>query len=443
VVFIVKIKNFLTSPKTIISLIILTLIATSLGFFVPQITDKSPSFFETWQENNIYTYRFVARLQLHMVYTSYWFLSLVILLMTSLALTIYQMVKRNFKDKLQITDYRLQTTKKNSFITNAEQVFKKRRYINRGTAGDNFIFVKNIIGRWGSTVFHIGLLLIIISALLVVCFQKRGFIQLIEGDLFDGRESSFLVKSKGVLAGTYDTGFKVFLSKLDHDYWETDSLKSIDSSLTVINDGTESKMNVSINKPLLIEGTNVYQSYDYGYTLSFSLRQLAGEEVVSHFNIDRASNVQKYAVGNSSYPKSPYILKMKFMPDLNKKSFYLNKPIVHLTVDEGLTPVFRGLVIPGDAVKINNDILRFTGVRYWSGLIFVNNPGMVLVYIGFAAAIIGLAIMYMLPYKEIRLTVNPETGTYDIIGSTKKYKAIFAEELEEIKKEIAKEEFRI
>ncbi len=94
-----KIKKFLTSPKTVITLIIITLGACLIGFFVPQITDKSPSFFEQWKEKNIYTYRFVDRLQLNRVYTSYWFLTLVVLITISLGYSLYLQVKKNIRHK--------------------------------------------------------------------------------------------------------------------------------------------------------------------------------------------------------------------------------------------------------------------------------------------------------------------------------------------------------
>ncbi len=434
--FILKINKFLISPKTIISLIILTLLACAIGFFVPQITDKSPSFFETWQGENIYTYRFVTRLQLHQVYTSYWFLALVCLIAISLSSSLSAQIKKNLKYRLkcgtQNTEHRIQNTDK---IRNA---LHKKRYREQGFINEGYrlIFTKNSIGRWGGVIFHTGLLFVVISAILVLCFQNRGFVQLIEGDTFDGKESSFLVKSRGALSGEYNTGFNTFLSKLDHIYWETEELKHLASSLVIIKDKEPIKKTVSINNPLLIEGTNIYQSNDYGYTLSFVLKKLTGEKVVSHFNIDRASYVRKHAIGKSDYPMSPYIIEMKFLPDLEKKSFYLNKPIVYLNISEGLRKAFSGLVIPGDAVKIKDDILHFTGVRYWSGLIFVKNPGMSIAYIGFVIVIIGLVIMFLLPYKEIHLSFDPVQEVYNITGKTKKYEAIFNEELDEIRKEI-------
>ncbi len=462
-----QIKKFLTSPKTVITLIIITLVACLIGFFVPQITDKSPSFFEQWKEKNIYTYRFVDRLQLNRVYTSYWFLTLVVLIMISLGYSLYLQVKKNLR---QMTEYRIQEkvkvgidsfrggeggferraqTIERSVFTDKDrqkirEILRKRRYHEdtKANSGHKLIFAKNSIGRWGSVIFHLGLLLVVISAITVLCFQKRGFVQLIEGDLFDGRETGFLVKSHGVFAGEFNTGFKTHLSKLEHSYWEGGKLKLLESSLTVIKDTEAMDKKLSINNPLLIDGTNIYQSDDYGYTLSFVLKRPTGEEVLSHFNIDRADSFKKYAVGMSDFPLTDYIFKMKFLPDVSNRSFHLSKPILYLTVFQGGEEFFNGLIIPGNAVRIKGDILYFTGIRYWSGLVFVNNPGMLIAYIGFAIGILGTGIMFSLPYKEIHVTLAKIPGSneyapdFTIHGITRKYHALFEEEMEMIKNEL-------
>ncbi len=107
-----------------------------------------------------------------------------------------------------------------------------------------------------------------------------------------------------------------------------------------------------------------------------------------------------------------------------------------MTAYEGSSIVFNGLVIPNDAVKIKEDILHFLGVRYWSGLIFVNNPGIFIAYIGFVIGILGTGIMFLLPYKEVYLISYADRGAYDISGLTKRYQALFKEELSEIRKEL-------
>ncbi len=444
--FIKKIKRFLTSPGTVIALIIITLATCIVGFFVPQVTEKSPAYFELWKEKNIYTYRLVDRLQLNRVFTSYWFLTLVVLTTASLGYSLYLQIKRNLRQVAgsgtENSEHRPQAEEKLIFIDKdrdwINSVLKKRGYDENRRVSNNqrLVFSKNTLGKWGGVLFHSGLLLVIIAAITVLCFQKRGFVQLIEGELFDGRDISFLVKNKGVMASEFNTGFQTHLTRLEHSYWKGGNLKLLESSMEIIRGNEKSDQQVSINNPLSVDRTSIYQSNDYGYALSFILKRPSGKEIVSHFTINRAGNLQKYAAGKSDYPLTPYIFEMKFMPDISGESFHIKKPILNLTVFEGETVVFNGLVIPKDSVKIRDDILYFADVRYWSGLIFVNNPGIVISYIGFVIGIIGAAVMFFIPYKQINMTMNAEAGSYEISGTAHRYQALFMEELGELKKEI-------
>lgn len=444
--FINKIKKLLISPRTVISLILFILAACLIAFFVPQIADKSPSYFELWKENNIYTYRFVDRLQLNRVFTSYWFFPLVVVAAASLAYSLFLQVKKNVRQDLrhrsQITDHRTLSSESIT-ISDRErvwinEVFQKRRYHEKKAAGGglSFVFKKNSIGRWGGVIFHFGLLIIIISGILVLCLQKRGFIQLMEGETFDGKEINFLALEKGAFAGEFSTGFDTNLLKLDHSYYDSIKLRSLESSIVVDRDRDKVMQKISANNPLFIENTGIYQSNDYGYTLTFLLQRPSGDKIVSHFNIDKSSNIAKPAEGMSDFPATDYAFKMKFVPDISYKSFYLSTPILYLTVLKKGDAVFNGLVIPGDAVKINEDVLNLINMRLWSGLIFVYNPGIFMAYIGFAVGILGAAILFLVPYKEIHVIINPLTGGSEFSGVTNRFQALFHEELEEIKSEM-------
>ena len=89
----------ITRPRFVITLIVLTFIAALLGAFIPQVSDKSPSYFEEWKLKSPKTFYIVNLLQLNRVYTSVWFLSLVFIIMLSLGYSLYSQVRRNLKRK--------------------------------------------------------------------------------------------------------------------------------------------------------------------------------------------------------------------------------------------------------------------------------------------------------------------------------------------------------
>lgn len=440
-----KIKRFLTSPSTVISLIIITLITCVIGFFIPQITDKSPSYFELWKERSPYTFRIVDLLQLNKVYTSVWFLLTIFLGMISLGYSIYLQVRRNIihdsppKD-INISGLQaLRLTVQSLDINEIRRIFKRKRYSEELTLNNKqkLIFTKNSIGRWGSVIFHSGIFLIIVSAFITFSFQKRGFVQIIRGDIFSGKDADFQSKDSGVFVRNFDVGFKTHLSLFKHGYQDDGRVKALESSIVIIdNDGKMKRVVLSINEPSVFNGVKIYQSTNYGYTLSFVLRKKDGEDVVTHFNLDMAQKGGRPLTGKTDFPTTDYIFDIKFYPDITRQTFYITKPIVYLTISEAISNnlLFSGLLLPKHSIKIKDDILTFVGITEWSGLIFRENPGIIIAYVGFIFVTTGALFMFGFPYKEVHISVEKkeDESILSVYAHTRRYRAIFKEEVEKI-----------
>ncbi len=237
----------------------------------------------------------------------------------------------------------------------------------------------------GGVIFHSGLFLIIIAALVGLAYQKRGFVQVMEGEVFSGIHDDFLVKEMGLFQQRFDAGFKTQLNKFNHEYWETDQIRDISSLVNIIDKDRKTKeKTINVNSPLKYNGINIYQSFDYGYALTFVLKRPDGSEIVTHFLLDRPDRRTKPFVGKTDFPLTQYIFKMKFYPDISMNSFHLGKPILYLQVLKGMNnQVFEGLVIPGNVINIEGNLVRFHSISQWSGLIYVRGVDMTIAYIGF------------------------------------------------------------
>ena len=430
----------ITKPKFVITLIILTLIATFIGAIVPQVSDKSPSYFEEWKLTSPNTFYIVNLLQLNRVYTSAWFLALVFIILLALGYSLYQQIKRNIKKREfappAAADWDFIDTETVIEQESLIRFMRGRRYFLKNGRDDVLVFTKNSINRWGGVIFHSGLFLIIIAALVGLAFQERGFVQIMEGEVFSGMHDDFLVKDLGVFQERFDAGFKTQLYKFYHEYWETDQIKDISSSVNIIDkDGKTKEKTINVNSPLKYNGINIYQSFDYGYALTFALKRPDGSETVTHFLLDRPDRKTKPFMGKTDFPQTPYIFRMKFYPDISMNSFHLGKPILYLQVLKGMNnPVFEGLVIPGNVMNIEGNIVRFVNISHWSGLIYVKGVDMTIAYIGFFISCIGVSIIFLLPHKE--MFISQKGSVLSLYGRPKRYKPLFEEEMKEIKKEI-------
>jgi cytochrome c biogenesis protein len=453
------IKRFLLSPKTIITLISAVVISGVLGSTIPQLTERPPRFFETWKANSPTVYYLIDLLQLNQVYTSVWFLVLVAFISLCLIFSIYYqqfkvLIKSRGPVKRDITEssfkdyitFELAHSLKSGFeglSDRVQRIFKDRGYRPYLVSEESryFIFGKNRIGRWGGIVFHVGLLVVIVAALYGLAFQKRGLIQMIQTDTFQGKDKDWVVKRLGIFARDFDLGFKVHLNNFTPSYWENDQIKELESSLTIINDkGGNKEFALSLRNPIKFKGTKIYQSTHYGYSLGFVLEREGGNPAITHFLLDASGKKDKPFVGKMDFPTTDYILEMKFYPNLIEPSFYATLPGVDLTVKEKGQKKFRGRVLFTQRAWLGKDTLTFAQIHYWTGLTFVKNYGMPLVYTGFALSTLGALLIFMLSYKEIHLKVI-EDGDHirlSMAGQAKRYKAIFSEEFKEIAERLEK-----
>jgi cytochrome c biogenesis protein ResB len=250
-----------------------------------------------------------------------------------------------------------------------------------------------------------------------------------------------VVKRLGIFARDFDLGFKVYLNNFTPSYWENDQIKELESSLTIINDKGEAKeLLLSLRNPINFNETKIYQSTHYGYSLGFVLEREGQDPVITQFLLDAPAQKYKPFIGKMDFPTSDYILDMKFHPNMIEPSFYATLPGVDLTVKEKGELRFKGTALFTQRAWLGKDTLIFAQIHYWTGLTFVKNYGMPLVYAGFALGTLGALLIFMLSYKEIHLKVIEDGDHIRLYvgGQAKRYKAIFSEEFREIAERLKK-----
>lgn len=424
-------KKILVSPRTALTLMGFIGVSCCTASFVPQITERSPAYFEAWSRLSPLSLHLADSLRLNRVYTSFWFLSLVAFSALVLAYSVYLQLLNNFKRRASRTG--------ELPLPGAERVRAVMRargydFVSRG-ADRTLFFAGNRAGKWGSAVFHAGLLIVIVSAFLTFAFQKRGFVQLIEGEVFGGSEQEFLAVDNGPLSGSFIVPFSLRMKRLEHEYWGDGRLKSLRSSIAVLRGGASEDGELSVNNPLEVNRVKVYQSGYYGYSLSLALKDASGRETVTHFLLDKAANPLKPAAGGSDFPTTDYIFSLKFLPDKSGGSFYPRDPVLSAVVSEKGRIVFDDIVPNERAVKVGKNLLRIADVRNWSGLIFVEDRWIWPAYMGFGVCVLGTLLMFIFPYHEMAVTVSGE-NVADVKAVSGREKAVLRAAAAEMEAEL-------
>lgn len=428
--------------------------AIFIGVMVHQVGDKSPSYFNEWKLTSPKTFYIVNLLQFNRVYTSIWFLALVSVVGISLAITVRDQALAGIKAQ----KYKGKPVSPEVFknfltlivpgtreLTSAAETIKgvlrskgfKVCHDNRNGL-DTLVFSKNGSGRFGGAILHAGFLCVIVAALYNLAFHQRGFVQLMEAETFSGRNIDWLETNRGLLAKEFNTGFQVHLKRFVPGYWDNDKVKSLASELNIIDETGVKDVVLSVSSPVRHKHVTLYQSFHYGYALTFVLTRQTGQPVATHFLLDAPGQRNKPFFGKTDFPTTDYLLDMKFYPNLTEPSFYLAFPGVDLTITEKGKVLFKDRVLYRQQVNIGNDTLHFAQIHYWSGISFVNSSELTLVYIGFTISTIGAFLIYFLIPKEMHVKIAGE-GNMMLVkvgGHARKYQTLFADEFDKICQDI-------
>lgn len=257
------------------------------------------------------------------------------------------------------------------------------------------VFTIQWFGRWGTLVFHVGLFLIVASFLFRGAFGKRGYLQLVEGDRITVTQKDWATTELGILARGFDLDFEFAVDKIDPEY-RRDELWDIRSQLTLSRACDKREVAVSFEKPVRHRGVTIYQTDKYGFVTGFLLQRPGKEPVPTHYLLRAPNTKGEPFVGDFDFPTSPYDLKIRFHPDVDKPSFLATNPGVSLVVTHGGKGVFDGTVLFNRGAPLENgDFLAFTDIAYWTNYIVTTNQGNGIFYAGIALAVAGVCLCYI------------------------------------------------
>lgn len=284
-------------------------------------------------------------------------------------------------------------------------------------SGESLVFTTQWFGRWGTLVFHVGLLLIVASFLFRGAFGKRGYLQLVEGDRITVTQKDWATTELGILARGFDLDFEFAVDRIVPEY-RRDELWDIQSRLTLSGGGEKREVQVSFERPVRHRGITIYQTDKYGFVTGFLLQRPGREPVPTHYLLLAPNSKGEPFAGQGDFPTSPYDLRIRFHPDVGKPSFLATNPGVSLVVTRGGKGVFDGMLLFNRGVPLGGgDFLAFTDIAYWSNYIVTTNQGNGIFYTGIALAVAGVCLCYV---------VFPRVVAVEFVGDDRERQTITA-----------------
>lgn len=219
-----KIWNFFSSVKIAIYLIIITFVGAMLGTIFPQASTFISSTFDPsvyYAEQYGLPGKIYYFLGLHRTYTSWWFITLLVMIATSLvicsidrvlplyrALSKQQIRKHHAFLKRQKATYSTTLTDNEAEWTKQYgQALRKKGYkVFVDESGTALLAEKNRFSRWGPYINHIGLILFLLAVLArsIPGWNVDQYVSIADGDTVPIVGTNYYVKSEGFKIELYE-----------------------------------------------------------------------------------------------------------------------------------------------------------------------------------------------------------------------------------------------
>ncbi len=320
------------------------------------------------------------------------------------------------------------------------KVFKKKRYklVTYPGDGERYFYAwKGTIGRLGSDVVHISLLLILIGAILGGIYGYKDFRVVYEGSTMAVPKADFEVR----------------LDKFWMQYYPNGQVKQYNSLLTVLENGKEVKQKqIWVNEPLYFKGVRFYQS---SYGTAWNRIKEADIGIVRKNSKALSSTATAGWKKVQKLPGSEYSVKVvgytaDFAYDERTRQVFsqsaeAKNPAISLEVyrkGKLISTPWLFLKYPGifPGIPDSEDDLVFAGFRgiMYSGISLNKDPGTNVVWAGSIVMGLGFILAFFIFHRRVWIYLKETDGSTELKvgGLINKNQFAFEKELKDIVKEL-------
>jgi cytochrome c biogenesis protein len=437
--------KFFCSVKLAIFLLIIIILASMLGTFIPQHRSLDEYVAHYGQFANLFN-----RLQLTKLYQSLWFIALLCLFalnITACTLTrLSPKFRKAFHPKLEMESKEItvlkikEEFKKNISLDKAKKELKRelssRHYRLKEANRENKTFLlarKKILGWFGADFVHIGILIILAGGIISGAGGFRKDLTFIEGDI----------------RGIPGAEFKLRLDKFETEYYPNGMVKDWKSTLTVIeNEKPILSKVIEVNHPLSYKGFVFYQSsYGWNWTntsVGIWVRKRKDPSFLRKIDVTVGERVRLES-------ENIHISVLNFIPDfvinerneIISRSLQPNNPAAFIEGWEGDEKIMSGWIFSKfpDFARIHSEKetdLSFELKNFKAGQFSViqaaKDPGVNFIWVGCTFLMIGLAFAFYWPTREIKVILEESQGKTKVIagGIASKSREALQSEFEKI-----------
>ncbi|UOE92414.1 cytochrome c biogenesis protein ResB [Alkalihalobacillus sp. LMS39] len=324
-----KIWNFFSSVKVGVWIIILTLVASSLGTIFPQQMYIPPTANPAvyYQETHGFLGQMYYQLGFHNLYSSWWYMILIASLGISLLIASIDRVVPLYRalKKQRVTRHESFMKRQRLYgvsdvqnqeetMEKAKQILKEKKY-NVSEENGNVVAEKGRFSRWGPYVNHLGLIIFLIGCMLRFFpgMYVDEFVWVREGDtvVIPGTDGQYFIENEEFILEVYDEEDEVFGEALQRSgvpvaqTFKTRAVVYERMESTVVGEEAELKEiarhNIIVNDPMKFADFALYQ-VDFKLNelnqMAFTLDHKESGDTFGQFTVDLYNPLDEYDLGD-------------------------------------------------------------------------------------------------------------------------------------------------
>lgn len=398
-----RLLDILTSRRTSIVLMAFVAFFGALGAWIPQSSLGYDEITTTWQQKNLLVASIADALGLYAIFTSWWFLTALAIFGAALAVATARLLRDAWRSS------RSSGREPRTLLAGAETGPILERagaagYRERTVAADRHVLVRHGIGAWASAVLHVGLLLSLVWASLMLATTRGAIADFTQGEVREPGAAYYSVEDPDLLP---EVGVPWRFDGMQTTTWPDGSLKEASASLSFLqDDGTWRQRTSRINYPLRVNGNTVYvQPAEFGDAALLRFLAPDGTEHLMRMEfLFVESGVVMYtdeplAIGDVSVEGrwDPYGIRDA-------------KPLgLRPAGDSSAEPV---TLVPGETVTVAGLTVEFVDTAQWARFIVQRSPSAVPLFVGFAIIGLGSLMLYVWIPRELVLEASDEGVRY-------------------------------
>jgi cytochrome c biogenesis protein len=419
-----KILPILTDLRLAIILLLVIALFSVSGTVIEQ--GQLPAFYQSnYPEHpalfGFLTWKVIQVVGLDHVYRTWWFLSLLVLFGTSLtACTFTRQLPalkaaqkwKYYQEPRQFQKLALSAELEGVSLQSITPILQQKSYRIFQEKDDILYARKGIIGRIGPIIVHIGIVAILLGG---ICGSMTGFMaqeMISSGDTFQVKN---IVDAGAWSSQDVLKDWSVRVNRFWIDYTPTGGIDQFYSDMSVLNNQGEevNHEKIYVNKPLRYHGVVFYQT-DWGIS---SVQVRLNKSPIFQLPMAQLDTKGKGRIWGTWIPTKP---------DLSEGVSLLAKDLQGMVLIYDAQGKLINTVRAGMSIPVNGVNLKIIDVIGSTGLQIKFDPGIPIVYTGFALLMLGVVMSY---FSHSQIWALQTGETLYIGGKTNRAQVAFEQEV--------------